>query len=237
MTIPPFLLSLLGDLVLLFLTLSVLLYLFIGDNGFFRLVTYIFIGVVAGYVTVLIFFNVLLPRFLALLQSGNLPLMVVGGILALLSLLTLFKLSPRLSRLGAIPLGILVGVGAAVAIGGAVFGTLAGQLGGTFASFNVRQGGNLLAGVYVLIGAISTLAYFQFSTRSRSAAPVADETAVRRATSVEILAKIGQVFIGITLGAMFAGVYTAAITALVERLGFIYETAVSIYSVLVGLFR
>ncbi len=226
MIIPPFLLDLFG----LFLTISVLLYMFVGDNALFRLVTYIFIGVVTGYVTVLILFNVLLPRLSSLLLSGNLPLMVVGGLLVLLGVLALFKLSPRLSRLGSIPMAILVGVGAAVAIGGAVFGTLFGQIGGTFALFNVRQGGNLLAAVYVLAGAVCTLAYFQFSTRARPTMPAGDETAVRRAASVEILAKIGQVFIGITLGAVFAGVFTAAITALVERLGFIFETVINIIS-------
>jgi hypothetical protein len=82
-----------------------------------------------------------------------------------------------------------------------------------------------LAGGYVLVGAVSTLAYFQFTTRSKPGTPVVDEeTTAPRATPLELLAKIGQIFIGITLGAMFAGVYTAAISAMVERLIFIYET-------------
>jgi hypothetical protein len=37
------------------------------------------------------------------------------------------------------------------------------------------------------------------------------------------MAKIGQVFIAITLGALFAGVYATAITALIERLDFIMQ--------------
>jgi hypothetical protein len=223
-----FLLELFG----LFLTISVLLYLFIGDNALFRLVTYLFIGVVAGYLAVLILFNVLLPRLATMLLSGNLLLTVVGGILILMGVLLLFKLIPRLSRFGSLPMAILVGVGAAVAIGGAVFGTLFGQIGGTLALFNVREGGNLLSGVYVLLGAICTLAYFQFSTRTRAATPVVEgEVTAPRATLLEWLAKIGQVFIGITLGAIFAGVYTAAISAMVERLGFIYETVFNILKI------
>ena len=95
-------------------------------------------------------------------------LRLLCNITILLGVLALFKFSPRLSRLGSIPMAILVGVGAAVAIGGAVFGTLFGQIGGTFAQFNVRQGGNLLSAVYVLAGAVCTLAYFQFSARGRS---------------------------------------------------------------------
>ncbi len=220
--------SLLPDLIGFLLTLVVLLYLFFGDNALFRLVTYIFIGVVSGYISVLVIFNVLVPRLAALVLSNNLPFVVIGAILILLGLLMLFKLSPRLSRFGSVPMAILVGVGAAVAIGGAIFGTLFGQVGGTIASFNFSKGGNLLAGLYVLIGTITSLAYFQFSTRSRAVVPGTEEATTNRALSMEVLAKIGQIFIGIILGAMFAGVYTAAITAMVERLGFLFNTVINI---------
>jgi hypothetical protein len=216
--------SLLLDIFGLFLTVSVLTYLFFGNNALFRLVTYLFIGVAAGYVTVLVIFNVLIPRFVTLIYSGPFYL-AIGGVLALLCVLLLFKLSPRLSRVGSLPMAILVGVGAAVAIGGAVFGTIFGQVQGTLNLFNVRQDGNLLTGLFMLVGVISTLAYFQFSTRSRAATPIVDEvTTAPRATPLELLAKVGQIFIGVTLGAMFAGVYTASITALVERFAFILET-------------
>lgn len=214
----------------LFLTLCIFLYLIFGDNAFFRLVTYLFIGVVSGYIFVLIIFNVLIPRLASLVFSTTPELIGVGIALALLAFLLVSKLFPRLSRVGSLPMAILVGVGAAVAIGGAVFGTLFGQARGTFALFNLKQDGNLLAGVYVLAGAICTLVYFQFSTRSRpTVTPDTEEGAIaRRASSLEVLAKLGQIFIGITLGAVFAGVYTAAITAMVERLGFIFDTVINI---------
>lgn len=223
-------LTLLLDAFGLFLTLCIFLYLFFGDNGLFRLVTYLFIGVVSGYIFVLIIFNVLIPRIASLVFSNSPALLGVGIALIVLALLLVSKLFPRLSRVGSLPMAILVGVGAAVAIGGAVFGTLFGQAGGTFALFNLKQGGNLLAGVYLLVGVICTLVYFQFSTRSRPTInPDAEEGAIaRRASSLEVLARLGQVFIGITLGAVFAGVYTAAITAMVERLGFIFDTVINI---------
>ena len=97
MDLPPFLLEIFG----LFLTISVLLYLFVGDNALFRLVTYLFIGVVAGYVTIMILFNVLLPRLASLLSFQETHLFTaVGGVLALMGMLLFFKLSPRLSRFG-----------------------------------------------------------------------------------------------------------------------------------------
>jgi hypothetical protein len=217
----PFLLEIFS----LFLTVSILLYLFFGDNALFRLVTYLFIGVVAGYVTVLVLFNVLLPRLGTLIFSGDPMSIAIGVILLALGILLLLKLSPRLSRFGTVPMAILVGVGAAVVIGGAIFVTIFGQIGYTLNLFDVNKGGNLLAGIYMIVGVVSTLAYFQFNTKSRAGTPVVDDEATApRATTLEVLAKIGQVFIGITLGAMFAGVYTAAITTLVERLSFIFET-------------
>jgi len=47
---------------------------------------------------------------------------------------------------------------------------------------------------------------------------------VQRGAVIEILAKIGQIFIAITLGALLAGIFTAALTALIERLGSMYST-------------
>lgn len=224
----PFIMEIVG----LILTLIVVLYLFIGDNPLFRIVTYTFIGVAAGYVTVLVLFQVLIPRLISLVGSGDFRLMGLGVISFLLGLLLFAKLSPRSSGLGTVSMAILVGIGAAVAVGGAVFGTLGGQILGTMNLFSSRQGLDgfrLLEGAIILVGAISTLAYFQFGARSKPAAAAATEAvgevestpATRRDLFMEILSKVGQVFIGITLGAMFAGVYTATISALIERIDFL----------------
>jgi hypothetical protein len=73
-------------------------------------------------------------------------------------------------------------------------------------------------GFIVLVGTICTLAYFQFSGSARPG-----QTMLRQPL-VEGLATAGQVFVGITLGALFAGVYAAALTALMERLAFLFTT-------------
>ena len=204
------------------LTIMVFLYLFIGDNALFRIVTYTFIGVASGYVAVIILFQVLVPRLIDPLLGGQLFVLIP----LLLGALLLFKLSPRLSFLGTWSMAVLVGVGAAVAVGGAIFGTLFGQVGGTIGIFPrlgdlgaaMQQGlladwvAQLMEGFFVLIGAICTLAFFHFGAPNRPNQPV------RRTRFVEILGLIGQVFIGITLGATFAGVYIASISAFIERL-------------------
>jgi hypothetical protein len=200
------------------LTLLVFSYL-LGDNFLFRLVTYLFVGVSAGYVFNLVIFQVIYPRLIQPLMSyGPAELGVFVVVPLILGALLLTKIAPRLAGLGTFSMAYLVGVGAAVAIGGAVFGTLVGQIGGTGRAF-IQPGDDFapLKGLIILIGAASTLAYFQFSGVSRH--QDLNGGPVRRSVFVESLATVGQVFVGITLGALFAGVYAAALTALMERLG------------------
>jgi len=200
------------------LTLCVFSYLF-GDNFFFRLATYLFVGVSAGYMFVLVFFQVLIPRLILPLQTygfGELLLFVIPPLLGGALLLT--KISPRLASLGTLPMAYLVGVGAAVAVGGAVFGTIAGQINGVASTVVISA----VEGFIVLVGTVCALAYFQFGASAPSG------QAARRSPLVEGLAKAGQVFIGITLGALFAGVYAAALTAFLERLEFLVTTIANI---------
>jgi hypothetical protein len=204
------------------LTLLVFSYL-LGDNFLFRLVTYLFVGVSAGYVFVLVLFQVVIPRLIQPLQTyGLVEMLIFVAVPLVLSALLLTKISPRLAGLGTLPMAYLVGVGAAVAIGGAVFGTLLGQVTGVGQEVAHAQTPlDFLGGLIILVGAICTLVYFQFSANSpRQGQPGAS---AQRGALVESLARIGQIFIGITLGALFAGVYAAALTALMERIGYIFN--------------
>jgi hypothetical protein len=75
--------------------------------------------------------------------------------------------------------------------------------------------GNVLLWLFnslvVLGGTVTTLVYFHFSTRSRFGGPA------RQRAWIEIPGMIGQGFIAVTFGTLFAGVYAAAIAAFVER--------------------
>jgi hypothetical protein len=59
------------------------------------------------------------------------------------------------------------------------------------------------------------LVYFHFGAKPTPGGP-------RRGKLVTVLGWIGQIFIAITLGVLFAGVFTAAMMALIERLNFIW---------------
>lgn len=212
------------------LTLLVLLgYLFGEKNFLFRIATYIFVGVAAGFVFVTVIYQVIAPRILVPLNSGSLTQVSLVLVPLLLSLLLIFKVFPRLSNLGNVSMGYLVGVGAAVAIGGAVLGTLFSQTRASINLFDLRAASTiqpafrLADGLFVLLGTLSTLAYFNFGARFQRNAPPA------RQALVNILSKIGAIFIAITLGSLFAGVFTAAITAMIERLNFLWQAVQTMF--------
>ncbi|RMF48092.1 MAG: hypothetical protein D6755_04305 [Anaerolineae bacterium] len=200
--------ELLGTLIGFVLTIAVFSYL-LGDNLLFRLAIYLFIGVAAGYAAALAVFNVLLPQLVFPLMEGSGTQRLFLLLPLVLCALLLTKMSSSLGRLGNPSMGFLVGVGAAVTIGGSVVGTLFPQVA---ASTQTLRGMGVLNGLVVLVGTVSTLAYFHFGMRSRGEQPpmlnpVAD-----------VLGDIGQVFIAITLGVLFVGVYLAALAAFIERM-------------------
>jgi hypothetical protein len=199
------------------LTLMVLSYL-IGDNPAFRVAIYVFIGVSAGYAAAVAWHQVLYPRLILPLLSGSLAERLLTIVPLVLGLLLLLKISPRTALFGTPSMAFLVGVGAAVAIGGAVMGTLLPQTRASMNAFNLSGVGNWLEhlseGVVMLVGTITTLVYFHFGAKASASGP-------QRGKLVNLLSWVGQIFIAITFGVLFAGVFVAAMTALIERLNFI----------------
>ncbi len=209
--------DILWTIVSFILTLLILSFIF-GDNPLFRLAAYLFVGVTAGYSAVLLIYQVIWPRLVAPLYSGD----FLVAIPLALGLLLAFRLVPSLSRVGNLSMAYLVGAAAAVTIGGAVIGTLLPQTRGAVEAFgpvnSASATNRAVEAAVMLIGSVTTLIYFQFSARSRPNQPA------QRPAVIEALARIGQIFIAITLGALFAGVLAAALTALIERLAFLQST-------------
>jgi hypothetical protein len=197
-------------------TLLIFSYL-LGDNPLFRIAAHIFVGVAAGYIALVSLVQVtrlLSPLFSRSAGSLHLvvPLLLIG--------LLLLKVSPRTTHLGAPAMAYLVGVGTAVAIGGAAIGTFTPQAFATIEAFDVRPGSDfltLLNGLVILAGVVTTLAYFHFSGRASDNGPA------HRFAAIEWTAWIGRIFIAITLGVLFAGVYIAALAALIDRVASIQD--------------
>ena len=203
------------------LTLMVFSYV-IGDNILFRIAISIFIGVASGYAAVVACYNVILPQLIlpAIYGTQSDRLFVLFPLA--MSALLLFKISPRLSNFGNAPMVYLLGVGMATAVGGAILGTILPQSLATMNLFDpntLTTAGDFIFPILksgsILIGSLATLAYFHFGVRQPLNQPAA------RPKWLSVVAWIGQVFIAITFGALFAGVYSAALTALIERVQFL----------------
>ena len=203
--------ELISGLIGFVLTLLIFSYL-IGDNPLFRSAVYIFIGVSSGYAAVVVWHNVLMPKLFLPLASAGTDQLVLLVIPLILSVSLLAKLSPRISWLGSFAMALLVGVGAATALSGAVAGTLIPQSRAAMDAFIAPSAFELIEGTIMLAGTVLTLIYFQFSAKR------AGDGSVKRNVIIEMLAWGGRVFIAITFGVLFAGVYMAALTAMLERL-------------------
>ncbi len=213
--------ELLGTVLGFVLTVAVFSYI-LGDNPLFRLAVYVFIGASAGYAAALAVFNVLLPQLILPLAEGSMQQRLFLLPPLVLCALLLMKASRSLGRLGNPSAGFLVGVGAAVAVGGSVLGTLFPQAAAAAQTLSPQSGMGLLNGTVVLLGTVATLAYFHFGLRSRGDQPPAPNPVA------DALGEIGQIFIAITLGVLFVGVYLAALAAFIERV----DTLLSIWQTL-----
>ncbi|NOY97834.1 MAG: hypothetical protein GXP40_01345 [Chloroflexi bacterium] len=215
--------DLISGFIAFILTLLVFSYL-LGDNPFFRAAIYLFVGVSAGYIAAVAWYQVLWPELISPLLFGSPGERILLTIPLVLGLLLLTKIIPPLSKIGTPAVAFLVGVGAAIAVGGAVLGTIFPQTGATINAFDLQAAAaqdvspaeQIFGASILLVGTISTLVYFQFGARRFSG-----ET-IRRSRLVEGIALVGRIFIAITFGVLFAGVYAAALTALIERLTFLW---------------
>ncbi len=187
----------------------------------FKIISYLFIGVAAGYAATVVIFQVIYPRLLVPFLFPSMGFSRTLAIVPLvLAFLLLFKAIPRISRVGNLATGIIVGAAAGVIIGGAVLGTLFSQTRAAVNLFDPELGvqpGRLVDALFMLVGTVTTLMYFQFGGIRRVGKPV------ERPRATKFLAGLGKFFIAATLGALFAGVISASMAVLAERLGFLVQ--------------
>jgi hypothetical protein len=228
-----------GAIIGFVLTIMVLSYI-IGDNVLFRLAIHIFIGAASGYAAVLILYNVLWFQVLVpIIQAfatgngNNLLAYIIHVVPAIILGIWMFtKVSPRLSRYGTPVLAFLTGVGAATVVAGAVRGTLFPQVGATANMLNIHtvpagasnMVGWFINGVIIVIGTVTTVLYFQFGVKR-----LEEGVPAQRSVILEYLSTAGEGFIVVTLGVLFAGVYLAALSALINRIQFLWGTILSLF--------
>lgn len=237
----PVLLETLGTVLAAALTVMVLSYI-LGDNVFFRIASFLFVGVASGYAATVAWHEVLQPKLVAPfldLDPARLTdsALLTGTFVPLLLVFLLgMRLVPGAGRLAGLPVALLIGVGAAAVVGGAISGTIVPQ---TFAAMETlnpfavapqtgETGLERLANVaIVLLGTVSTLAYFGFGVRRGEEhrlryvwRPVRTPFATVT-LPWPLLPFLGEVFIAVAFGVMFAGALSASLLYLTERLQFL----------------
>jgi hypothetical protein len=202
------------NIIAIVLTIMVLSRI-VGDQPLFRLAQYLFVGVSLGLAFVVAYHQVLRPAVLGI-AGGSVGAPIRYGVPLLLGVLLLPRITRRqeFSWLANIPLALVFGVGAALAVGGAIIGTLLPQILDTARPL----GGDpaALAGVVVLaIGTILTLSTFYYTVpRDRPAGGIVASAALA-----------GHWLLMVAFGFFFASAVQTYLTALTERLSFVIVQA------------
>lgn len=208
-----------GLLIGFILTLLIYSYV-LGDNPAYRLAVHLLVGVSTAYAAVVVLRQVILPVFVQLVSNPASLDSLLWLVPILLALLLILQRLPRFAWLGDNALALMVGVGAAVALVGAVTGTLLPQVLVWYtpasASFTPWQG--------LLMGALTvcTLLTFHFTGRR------GENGEWRRPVWQQGAVQVGQAVLMITFGALFAGILSTSLVLLTERIGY-YFTQFMLY--------
>ena len=199
------------DVIAIIVTIMVLSRI-AGNNPVFRVAQYLFVGISLGLAFVVAYHQVLRPAASTLMSGGSNGI-ILYGIPLFLGILLLPRITRRqeFSWLANITLALVFGVGAALAVGGAITGTLAPQI---LDTSNRSLAGTPLqiAGTLVLvIGTVITLSAFYYTVPPESP----------RSRIVVLAATAGHWLLMIAFGFFFASAVQSYMSALTERLGFL----------------
>jgi hypothetical protein len=212
--------NLLTGILSFFFTVALLSYL-IGDNPLYRLALHIFIGVSVGYATLIVIYQVLQPRLITPLRSGNFTIVALSSVPLMLFVFLVMKINHRTSALGNSSVAYLIGVGTAVAVGGAITGTLLPQIRSTWVSLMPGSSGRFVDDAIIALGTVTTLLAFQYWLRGRTSGGE-----VKRVAILRFLSTTGQVFVVTTLGVVYGGIILSGIAIFSHQLMVLYDWAI-----------
>lgn len=205
------------------LTILVFTYL-IRDTVLFRIASSLLVGTALGFASAVILRNVLWPLLPRLWDDIlNFPASWVALILDVIPIVLgaslLVRLTPtfRATTFSNLGLAFLFGIGAALAIGGALSGILAPQLVATMTIDILPRGSWLdwVNGILILVGTLGAFLAFRFIQPGNRPWQRAYDAVTRGWGTV------GRGFIMIAFGAILAGLILARVTALVGQLYFL----------------
>ncbi len=196
----------LGTLMALVLTILVFSFLY-KENPFYRFAEYLLVGISVGYYLVIICRNTIYPLVIEQLFFEGEYLVLVPVCLGLLMFARLNKRWAYLSRL---PLSLMIGFGAGISIPAMLQARILRQMSASMQSLAT------INGVVILVGIISTIAYFYFSKRQ--------EGVFGKVT------RLGTYFLMVFFGATFGYTVMSRISLLIGRFEFILRDALGVIS-------
>ena len=205
--------TLIGGIVAGLLTLMVFSYL-LGANPLWRIAQSLLVGVSVGYVTLVLLTQVIAPQVARIVRpeegmtTSDQWLAAVPVALGLLLLM-------RLAFPGAWPasfgINLVVVVGAALALGGALAGAIVPQSLDTIRKLDFNNPYALVGNIVLVAGVICALSYFAFGARANG----------QRTAPIQAVSVVGRWILVIAFGAVLGSLATTFYAALIERLDFL----------------
>jgi hypothetical protein len=190
-------------------TLLIFSYL-LGDNFLYRLSVSLFVGLTAAFTTIAVLRSVIIPYFIWTDRGDILVFAFIFIPAVVLATLLLLKPIPALKSLTNIALAFLIAVGSAVALVGAVNGTIIPLIGDT-----TTIGGDtwsIVNGIIVLVGVVTSLLYFRYQAKQNP------DGTVTQGRIIKVLRNVGEGFIVVTLGAIYATAILTSLTILTGQI-------------------
>jgi hypothetical protein len=185
------------------LTLAILSFLY-RDNPVYKMAESLLIGVSIGYFLVVTWDGTLMDLlFRPLLDGGELMLLIPMS----LGLLMFGRFHRATSSLSRIPIAVVIGSGAGVAIPAMLGARTLSQMSATVTPLITESGSFDFSGLVVLCGVLCTLSYFYFSREHKGA--------------LGHTAKAGTWFLMIFFGTTFGYTVMSRMSTLIGRVDFL----------------
>lgn len=212
-------LELIGIWIAALLTLAIFSFLY-KDNPLYKFAEYLFIGVSAGYILAMTFWNLFIPNLWDHLYAGFGSLIMRGQwttdllyiVATILGITMLFRFIPKLAWVSRYGIAYTVGLGAGLSFIVYLQANVVAQIRATIIPPIVITGGvfdwaTSLTNTLLIIGVCTGLIYFYFSKEHKGLLGGA--------------AKVGIWFLMVSFGAAFGYTVMARISLLIGRIDFL----------------
>lgn len=214
------LLLLLAGLVLSLMVFSYLL----GDTLLFGIAMYTLVGASAGFAVLVLLDKVIIPMAINPLSSFAQTSAILALVPLFLSILLIWLLFRKNRRASGVPLGFLGGIVAAALIIGLTRGTLVPQLVSIVDAFDPSKmtsaGLPNWTGIFeafmMLAGVLAVLFVFHHRRINKQQDTYSHSW-------LDGLSGFGQVFVGITFGALFVGLFSTSLVALIAYVQYLVD--------------